>query len=156
MLFEFDPLAEQKAKLKVVGVGGAGGNAINRMISTNMEGVDFIVINTDAQDLENNAAEQKIQIGSTLTKGLGAGAQSTIGLEAMETDREAVQTLLEGADMVFITAGMGGGTGTGAAPVISQIARELDILSVGLVTLLFNFEGPKRLNRGLSCISDIP
>ena len=155
MLFEFDPLAEQKAKLKVVGVGGAGGNAINRMISTNMEGVDFIVINTDAQDLENNAAEQKIQIGSTLTKGLGAGAQSTIGLEAMETDREAVQTLLEGADMVFITAGMGGGTGTGAAPVIAQIARELNILTVGIVTLPFNFEGPKRMNRGLAGISEM-
>ena len=155
MLFEFDPLAEQKAKLKVVGVGGAGGNAINRMISTNMEGVDFIVINTDAQDLENNAAEQKIQIGSTLTKGLGAGAQSTIGLEAMETDREAVQTLLKGADMVFITAGMGGGTGTGAAPVIAQIARELDILTVGIVTLPFNFEGPKRMNRGLAGISEM-
>ena len=155
MLFEFDPLAEQKAKLKVVGVGGAGGNAINRMISTNMEGVDFIVINTDAQDLENNAAEQKIQIGSTLTKGLGAGAQSTIGLEAMETDREAVQTLLEGADMVFITAGMGGGTGTGASPVIAQIARELDILTVGIVTLPFNFEGPKRMNRGLAGISEM-
>jgi cell division protein FtsZ len=154
MLFEFD-LAEQKAKLKVVGVGGAGGNAINRMISTNMEGVDFIVINTDAQDLENNAAEQKIQIGSTLTKGLGAGAQSTIGLEAMETDREAVQTLLEGADMVFITAGMGGGTGTGASPVIAQIARELDILTVGIVTLPFNFEGPKRMNRGLAGISEM-
>ena len=154
MLFEFD-LAEQKAKLKVVGVGGAGGNAINRMISTNMEGVDFIVINTDAQDLENNAAEQKIQIGSTLTKGLGAGAQSTIGLEAMETDREAVQTLLEGADMVFITAGMGGGTGTGAAPVIAQIAREMDILTVGIVTLPFNFEGPKRMNRGLAGISEM-
>lgn len=155
MLFEFDPLAQQKAKLKVVGVGGAGGNAINRMISTNMEGVDFIVINTDAQDLENNAAEQKIQIGSTLTKGLGAGAQSTIGLEAMETDREAVQTLLEGADMVFITAGMGGGTGTGASPVIAQIARELDILTVGIVTLPFNFEGPKRMNRGLAGISEM-
>ena len=155
MLFEFDPLAEQKAKLKVVGVGGAGGNAINRMISTNMEGVDFIVINTDAQDLENNAAEQKIQIGSTLTKGLGAGAQSTIGLEAMETDREAVQTLLKGADMVFITAGMGGGTGTGAAPVIAQIARELNILTVGIVTLPFNFEGPKRMNRGLAGISEM-
>ena len=155
MLFEFDPLAEQKAKLKVVGVGGAGGNAINRMISTNMEGVDFIVINTDAQDLENNAAEQKIQIGSTLTKGLGAGARSTIGLEAMETDREAVQTLLEGADMVFITAGMGGGTGTGASPVIAQIARELDILTVGIVTLPFNFEGPKRMNRGLAGISEM-
>ena len=155
MLFEFDPLAQQKAKLKFVGVGGAGGNAINRMISTNMEGVDFIVINTDAQDLENNAAEQKIQIGSTLTKGLGAGAQSTIGLEAMETDREAVQTLLEGADMVFITAGMGGGTGTGASPVIAQIARELDILTVGIVTLPFNFEGPKRMNRGLAGISEM-
>ena len=155
MLFEFDPLAQQKAKLKVVGVGGAGGNAINRMISTNMEGVDFIVINTDAQDLENNAAEQKIQIGSTLTKGLGAGARSTIGLEAMETDREAVQTLLEGADMVFITAGMGGGTGTGASPVIAQIARELDILTVGIVTLPFNFEGPKRMNRGLAGISEM-
>jgi cell division protein FtsZ len=155
MLFEFDPLAEQKAKLKVVGVGGAGGNAINRMISTNMEGVDFIVINTDAQDLENNAAEQKIQIGSNLTKGLGAGARSTIGLEAMETDKDAVQSLLEGADMVFITAGMGGGTGTGAAPVIAQIARELDILTVGIVTLPFNFEGPKRMNRGLSGISEM-
>ena len=155
MLFEFDPLAEQKAKLKVVGVGGAGGNAINRMISTNMEGVDFIVINTDAQDLENNGAEQKIQIGSNLTKGLGAGARSTIGLEAMETDKDAVQSLLEGADMVFITAGMGGGTGTGAAPVIAQIARELDILTVGIVTLPFNFEGPKRMNRGLSGISEM-
>ena len=155
MLFEFDPLAEQKAKLKVVGVGGAGGNAINRMISTNMEGVDFIVINTDAQDLENNAAEQKIQIGSNLTKGLGAGARSTIGLEAMETDKDAVQSLLEGADMVFIPAGMGGGTGTGAAPVIAQIARELDILTVGIVTLPFNFEGPKRMNRGLSGISEM-
>ena len=155
MLFEFDPLAEQKAKLKVVGAGGAGGNAINRMISTNMEGVDFIVINTDAQDLENNAAEQKIQIGSNLTKGLGAGARSTIGLEAMETDKDAVQSLLEGADMVFIPAGMGGGTGTGAAPVIAQIARELDILTVGIVTLPFNFEGPKRMNRGLSGISEM-
>ena len=155
MLFEFDPLAEQKAKLKVIGVGGAGGNAINRMISSNMEGVDFIVINTDAQDLENNAAEQKVQIGKNLTKGLGAGAQSNIGLEAMETDRGAVQSLLEGADMVFITAGMGGGTGTGAAPVVAQIAKELDILTVGIVTLPFNFEGPKRMNRGLKGISDM-
>jgi len=155
MLFEFDPIAEQKAKLKVIGVGGAGGNAINRMISSNMEGVDFIVVNTDAQDLENNAAEQKVQIGKNLTKGLGAGAQSNIGLEAMETDREAVQSLLEGADMVFITAGMGGGTGTGAAPVVAQIAKELDILTVGIVTLPFNFEGPKRMNRGLKGISDM-
>ncbi|NOZ04066.1 MAG: cell division protein FtsZ [FCB group bacterium] len=155
MLFEFDSLAEQKAKLKVVGVGGAGGNAVNRMITAGMEGVDFIVINTDAQDLDNNAAEHKIQIGKNLTKGLGAGAKSEVGREAVEADREAVQTMLEGSDMAFITAGMGGGTGTGAAPVIAQISRELGILTVGIVTLPFNFEGPKRMNRALSGISEL-
>ncbi len=155
MLFEFDNLAEQKAKLKVVGVGGAGGNAINRMITSNMSGVDFFVINTDAQDLENNVAEHKIQIGKNLTKGLGAGAQSTIGQQAMDTDREAVKSLLEGSDMVFITAGMGGGTGTGAAPITAQITRDLGILTVGIVTLPFNFEGPKRMNRALNGVSEM-
>lgn len=155
MLFEFDNLAEQKAKLKVVGVGGAGGNAINRMITSNMSGVDFFVINTDAQDLENNVAEHKIQIGKNLTKGLGAGAQSTIGQQAMEADREAVKSLLEGSDMVFITAGMGGGTGTGAAPITAQITRDLGILTVGIVTLPFNFEGPKRMNRALNGVSEM-
>ena len=147
MLFEFDSLSEQKAKIKVIGVGGAGGNAVTRMITTGMEGVDFIAINTDAQDLDNNPAENKIQIGKSLTKGLGAGANSDVGKEAVESDKEAITSLMEGADMVFITAGMGGGTGTGASPVISQIARELGILTVGIVTLPFTFEGPKRMKR---------
>ena len=147
MLFEFDSLSEQKAKIKVIGVGGAGGNAVTRMITTGMEGVDFIAINTDAQDLDNNPAENKIQIGKSLTKGLGAGANSNVGKEAVESDKEAITSLMEGADMVFITAGMGGGTGTGASPVISQIARELGILTVGIVTLPFRFEGPKRMKR---------
>ena len=155
MLFEFDPKMEQKAKLKVIGVGGAGGNAINRMIKADMTGVDFIAINTDAQDLEKNSAEHRIQIGKTLTKGLGAGARSTIGHEAMTTDKEAVQNLIKGSDMVFITCGMGGGTGTGAAPVIAQIANELGILTVGIVTLPFKFEGPRRLERAMEGISEI-
>ena len=155
MLFEFDSLAEQKANLKVIGVGGAGGNAVNRMIQAGMKGVDFMVINTDAQDLENNAAENKIQIGKNLTRGLGAGAKSEIGRDAIESDKEAVETLIEGADMVFITAGMGGGTGTGAAPRVAQIAREMGVLTVGIVTLPFNFEGPKRMNRGLAGITEL-
>ena len=155
MLFEFDSLAEQKANLKVIGVGGAGGNAVNRMIQAGMKGVDFMVINTDAQDLENNAAENKIQIGKNLTRGLGAGAKSEIGRDAIESDKDAVKSLIEGADMVFITAGMGGGTGTGAAPRIAQIAREMGVLTVGTVTLPFNFEGPKRMNRGLAGITEL-
>ena len=155
MLFEFDSLSEQKAKLKVVGVGGAGGNAVTRMITSGMKGVDFIAINTDAQDLDNNPSEQKIQIGKNLTKGLGAGANSNVGRDAVESDKEAVTTLLEGADMVFITAGMGGGTGTGAAPVISQVSRELGILTVGIVTLPFSFEGPKRMKRALEGMAEM-
>ena len=155
MLFEFDSLAEQKANLKMIGVGGAGGNAVNRMIQAGMTGVDFIVINTDAQDLDNNAAENKIQIGKNLTKGLGAGARSEIGKDAMEADMEVVKSLLEGSDMVFITAGMGGGTGTGAAPVVAQLAREMGILTVGVVTIPFNFEGPKRMNRGLAGVTEL-
>ncbi|MDP6532995.1 MAG: cell division protein FtsZ [Candidatus Marinimicrobia bacterium] len=155
MLFEFDPNADQQAKLRVVGVGGAGGNAVNRMIQSGMRGVDFIAINTDAQDLENNAAEQKIQIGKNLTKGLGAGAKADIGKAAMEADKEAITALLEGSDMVFITAGMGGGTGTGAAPIIAQISKELGILTVGIITVPFNFEGPKRMNRALNGVEEL-
>ena len=155
MLFEFDSLSEQKAKLKVVGVGGAGGNAVTRMITSGMKGVDFIAINTDAQDLDNNPSEQKVQIGKNLTKGLGAGANSNVGRDAVESDKEAITTLLEGADMVFITAGMGGGTGTGAAPVISQVSRELGILTVGIVTLPFSFEGPKRMKRALDGMAEM-
>ncbi|HIC39024.1 MAG TPA: cell division protein FtsZ [Candidatus Marinimicrobia bacterium] len=155
MLFEFNSIAEQKAKLKVIGVGGAGGNAINRMIQAGMQGVDFVAINTDAQDLENNAAKYKIQIGKNLTKGLGAGAKADVGREAVAADREAIAAILEGADMVFITGGMGGGTGTGAAASIAQMAREMEILTVGIVTLPFNFEGPKRMNRGMGGLSDL-
>ena len=155
MLFEFNSIAEQKAKLKVIGVGGAGGNAVNRMIQAGMQGVDFIAINTDAQDLENNAAKYKIQIGKNLTKGLGAGAKADVGREAVTADREAIAAILEGADMVFITGGMGGGTGTGAAASIAQMAREMEILTVGIVTLPFNFEGPKRMNRGMGGLTDL-
>ncbi len=155
MLFEFDSLNEQKAKLKVVGVGGAGGNAVTRMITTGMQGVDFIAINTDAQDLDNNPSEHKIQVGKNLTKGLGAGANSSVGKDAVEADKEAITSMLEGADMVFITAGMGGGTGTGASPVISQISRELGVLTVGIVTLPFSFEGPKRMNRALEGMAEM-
>ena len=155
MLFEFDSLAEQKAKLKVIGIGGAGGNATNRMIQAGMQGVDFIAINTDAQDLENNAAEHKIQIGKNLTKGLGAGAKAEIGREAVESDEEAVQAILEDADMAFVTAGMGGGTGTGATPMVAKLSRDMGILTVGIVTLPFNFEGPKRMSRALEGIAEL-
>ena len=120
-----------------------------------MQGVDFIAINTDAQDLENNAAENKIQIGKNLTKGLGAGAQAEVGREAVQSDQEAIEAILEDADMAFVTAGMGGGTGTGAAPMIAKLSREMGILTVGIVTLPFNFEGPKRMNRALEGIAEL-
>ena len=155
MLFEFDSLSEQKANLKVIGVGGAGGNAVTRMITSGMQGVDFIAINTDAQDLDNNPSEHKVQIGKNLTKGLGAGANSSVGKEALEADREMISTLLDGADMAFITAGMGGGTGTGAAPAVAQVSREQGVLTVGIITLPFSFEGPKRMNRALEGLVDM-
>ena len=155
MLFEFDSLSEQKANLKVIGVGGAGGNAVTRMITYGMQGVDFIAINTDAQDLDNNPSEHKVQIGKNLTKGLGAGANSSVGKEALEADREMISTLLDGADMAFITAGMGGGTGTGAAPAVAQVSREQGVLTVGIITLPFSFEGPKRMNRALEGLVDM-
>ncbi len=146
------------ARIKVVGVGGAGGNAINRMIEAGLEGVEFIAVNTDLQDLKDNRAGVKIQIGSESTKGLGAGMKPEVGHDAMEGSREDVQAKLEGADMIFITAGMGGGTGTGAAPVIAQIAREMDILTVAVVTKPFNFEGPQRMriaNKGLEDLRQV-
>ena len=152
MLFEPTNLSEQKAKIIVVGVGGGGGNAINRMIEDGMPSVDFIAINTDAQDLENNSSQLKIQIGKELTKGLGAGANSDIGKDAVEENKEIIIKELESADMVFITAGMGGGTGTGAAPAVAKIAKELGALTVGIVTRPFAFEGPirkKRANDGI-------
>ncbi|MDD5765597.1 MAG: cell division protein FtsZ [Candidatus Marinimicrobia bacterium] len=145
MLFEFADFPDQKAKLKVIGIGGGGGNALNRMIESGLTGVDFIAINTDIQDLENNLAPIKIQIGKELTRGLGTGACPEIGRKAIEADRLPITNAIRGADMVFITAGMGGGTGTGASPIVAQIAREIGCLTVGIVTKPFLFEGTKRM-----------
>jgi len=155
MLFEFDDYIDQKASMKVVGVGGAGGNALNRMIAAKLHGVEFIAVNTDAQALETNQAQSKIQIGKTLTKGLGAGANLDVGRHAIAEDHDAVAKALEGADMVFVTAGMGGGTGTGAAPVVAEIAKELGALTIGIVTKPFLFEGPKRMKRAEAGIEDL-
>ncbi len=144
MVFSFDDSVKTVAKLKVVGVGGAGGNAINRMVISGLQGVEFIAVNTDAMALEHNRADVKIQIGTKLTGGLGAGANPNVGNMSMQEDRERVRAQLEGADMVFIAAGMGGGTGTGAAPVVAEIAREMGILTVAVVTKPFLWEGPVR------------
>ncbi|MDP7464838.1 MAG: cell division protein FtsZ [Candidatus Marinimicrobia bacterium] len=155
MLFEPVDLKEQKAKIIVVGVGGGGGNALNRMIEGGMNSVDFIAVNTDAQDLENNNSQTKLQIGKELTKGLGAGANAEIGQQAVEENKEVITNALENSDMVFITAGMGGGTGSGAAPAIAKIAKELGALTVGIVTKPFAFEGPKRHKRALAGIEEM-
>ncbi len=154
MLFEFTEFLEQRDKMKVVGVGGAGGNALNRMIRSGLEGVDFVAINTDAQALEHNDAKTKIQIGQGLTKGLGAGANVEIGKKAIEEDRDAVAKVLADTDMVFVTAGMGGGTGTGAAPIVAEIAKDLGALTVGIVTKPFVFEAPKRTLRAEAGIEE--
>ncbi|RME80448.1 MAG: cell division protein FtsZ [Zetaproteobacteria bacterium] len=145
-----------QAKIKVVGVGGAGGNALNTMVEERVHGVEFIAMNTDAQDLERSRADVRVQIGAQITKGLGAGANPEIGRRAAEEDREAIKDALAGADMVFIAAGLGGGTGTGAAPIVAEIARELDILTVAVVTKPFGFEGAKRqrnAEEGLQALS---
>lgn len=135
---------ESQAVIKVIGVGGAGGNAVNRMISDNVQGVEFIVANTDVQALKNSNAEVKIQLGPKLTRGLGAGANPDKGQKAAEESEEAIAQALEGADMIFVTAGMGGGTGTGAAPIVAKIAKEQGALTVGVVTRPFTFEGQRR------------
>lgn len=145
--FELADDVDSPANIKVIGVGGAGGNAINRMIEAGLSGVQFIAINTDIQVLDRNQAGKKIQIGKRLTKGLGAGANPEVGRKAIEEDREEVGALLEGADMVFITCGLGGGTGTGAAPVVAEIAREKGALTVAIITKPFNFEGNKRMQK---------
>ena len=133
--------------LKVVGVGGGGGNAVNRMIQNDVKGVDFVAINTDAQVLRLSKAETRLQIGKLLTKGLGAGADPEVGRQAAEESEDDIREILRGSDMVFITAGMGGGTGTGAAPIVAKIAKELGCLTVGIVTKPFTFEGRKRQNQ---------
>ncbi len=144
-MFELMDTTSQNAIIKVIGVGGGGGNAVNHMVEANLEGVDFICANTDAQALKSAACKGTLQLGTGVTKGLGAGAHPEVGRKAAEEDRERIQDALTGADMVFITAGMGGGTGTGAAPVVAQVAQELGILTVAVVTKPFSFEGNKRL-----------
>ncbi|WP_455661886.1 cell division protein FtsZ [Pradoshia sp.] len=143
-MLEFDTNIDSLATIKVIGVGGGGNNAVNRMIEHGLQGVEFIAVNTDAQALNLSKAEVKMQIGGKLTRGLGAGANPEVGKKAAEESKEQIEQALEGADMVFVTAGMGGGTGTGAAPVVAQIARELGALTVGVVTRPFTFEGRKR------------
>jgi len=156
MLFELEETQAQEAVIKVIGVGGCGGNAVDHMISKGMSGVEFLAINTDAQALKRNQAPVQLQIGPNVTKGLGAGAKPEVGREAALEDRERIAELIDGADMLFIAAGMGGGTGTGAAPVVAEVAKELGILTVAVVTKPFAFEG-KRMrvaDHGLKALSE--
>ncbi len=147
-------LKELKPRILVLGVGGAGGNAINAMIDSGMEGVEFVAVNTDAQDLKMSKADAKIQIGMNLTKGLGAGAKHDIGQAAADESLNEITNYIQGANMVFITSGMGGGTGTGASHVIARAARELNILTVGVTTLPFSYEGPKRMRRAIEGLEE--
>ncbi len=144
-MFELMDTNTQTAVIKVIGIGGGGSNAVNHMVEAEIEGVDFICANTDAQALKGSTCKTILQLGSAITKGLGAGAQPEVGRQAAEEDRDRIGEALSGADMVFITAGMGGGTGTGAAPIVAEIARELGVLTVAVVTKPFPFEGPKRM-----------
>ena len=152
-MLEFDSSLDTLATIKVIGVGGGGNNAVNRMIEHGLQGVEFISVNTDAQALNLSKAEIKMQIGGKLTRGLGAGANPEVGKKAAEESKEQIEEALRGADMVFVTAGMGGGTGTGAAPVIAQIAKDLGALTVGVVTRPFTFEGRKRATQAQGGIS---
>ena len=146
---------DQLAKIKVIGIGGGGCNAINRMISSGLKGVDFVVANTDVQALNRSLANTKLQIGSELTDGLGAGANPEIGREAALESKSIIEDSLKGADMVFVTCGMGGGTGTGAAPVVAEIAQDLGALTVGIVTKPFSFEGKKRMDQALKGLEEL-
>lgn len=156
-MFELTHSQENSAIIKVVGVGGGGGNALEHMVAENIDGVEFICANTDAQALKNSNAKIHLKLGDELTKGLGAGADPRIGRQAAEEDRDRIREVLEGADMVFITAGMGGGTGTGAAPVFAEVAKELNILTVAIVTKPFSFEGKQRAlaaEEGIRCLAE--
>ena len=155
-MIELDDMGlDQFAKIKVIGVGGGGSNAVNRMISSGLKGVEFIAVNTDAQALLHAMAPKRMQIGEKLTRGLGAGARPEIGEKAAQESREEILENLQGADMVFITAGMGGGTGTGAAPIVAECAREVGALTVGVVTKPFTFEGRMRQKKAESGIENL-
>lgn len=154
-MFELMDAHTENAVIKVIGVGGGGGNALQHMLNSNIEGVDFICANTDAQALRNCSVSTTLQLGANITKGLGAGANPEIGRQAAMEDRDRLQEVLEGSDMVFITAGMGGGTGTGGAPIVAQLAREMGILTVAVVTKPFPFEGRKRMEVALQGIREL-
>ncbi len=155
MAYELDTGSQNVVNIRVVGIGGAGNNVVNRMVQAGIQGVEFIAINTDKQVLMESAATQKIQIGEKLTSGMGAGSKPEIGKKSAEESRSAISKALEGSDMVFITAGMGGGTGTGGAPVVAEIARELGALTVGVVTKPFKFEGSRRMKQAESGIDEL-
>ena len=155
MIFELEETGAQSARMKVIGVGGGGGNAVNRMVDERLGGVEFISVNTDAQALTTSKADLKVQIGRKLTRGLGAGARPEIGRQAIEENRDDVVRCLQGADLVFVTCGMGGGTGTGAAPIIAQMARDCGALTVGIVTKPFLFEGRKRMKQAEMGIAEM-
>ena len=153
--FEFEESVSQHARMKVIGIGGGGGNAVNRMVDERLSGVEFVSVNTDAQALLNNKADIKVQIGKKLTRGLGAGARPEIGRQAIEENHDEVERTIAGADLVFVTCGMGGGTGTGAAPIIASMAREKGMLTVGIVTKPFLFEGRKRMRQAEMGIAEM-
>ena len=155
MHFERDDSSDCGVVIKVVGVGGGGNNAVNRMIASNVRGVDFITVNTDRQALRHSSAPNQLVIGEKITKGFGAGANPSIGERAAEESVDEIKAILKGADMVFVTAGMGGGTGTGAAPIVARIAHEMDILTVGIVTKPFTFEGKKRMEQAVAGIAEL-
>ena len=150
-----ESIQERVVKIKVIGIGGAGNNVINRMIESGVDGVDFVVVNTDKQDLNKSVCKNKIQIGEKLTGGMGAGSKPEVGKKSAEESRAAIAKALEGTDMVFITAGMGGGTGTGAAPIVADLAHEAGILTVGVVTKPFKFEGANRMRQAMQGIEDL-
>ena len=155
MSFAFENGGESSVAIRVIGVGGGGGNAINRMITSGVRGIDFVTVNTDKQCLNYSAATMKLQIGEKLTHGLGAGSNPEVGRKAAQESEDEIRKVLEGVNMVFITAGMGGGTGTGAAPVVAQLAKEQGILTVGVVTRPFRFEGKRRIEQASQGISDL-
>ena len=146
---------DRVVKIKVIGIGGAGNNVINRMIESGVGGVDFVAVNTDKQDLNKSICKNKLQIGEKLTNGMGAGSKPEVGQKSAEESRSQIAKVLENTDMVFITAGMGGGTGTGAAPVVARVAHEMDILTIGIVTKPFVFEGSKRMAQAEAGIAEL-
>jgi cell division protein FtsZ len=154
-MFELMDSFSQSAVIKVIGIGGGGGNAVQHMVNTEIEGVDFVCANTDSQALRSTNAKTVLQLGAEITKGLGAGSNPMIGREAALEDRDRIQEVIEGADMLFITAGMGGGTGTGAAPIVAEVAKELGILTVAVVTKPFPFEGGKRMQIAMTGIEEL-